>query len=226
MENKNISQIVIDRIRGEGLKPISKKVFNLKRISFWVAVAICLFVGAFMFSLVVSGLLNNDWDLYDRFGVNFVFRTLPYFWFVSLIIFIILGEYYYRKTMFGYRHTIIVVVGAYMASSIIFGSIFYAIGVSDLMENDLVGIPTVYRNIILNRHEVWTHPEKGLLSGKIIQLDEGSMQSIDNDGSVWDVDINSLSDRDDLNLKVGDRMKITGDIMDDNFFIAEEIRPW
>ena len=29
MENKNISQIVLERIKGEGIKPISKKVFNI-----------------------------------------------------------------------------------------------------------------------------------------------------------------------------------------------------
>ena len=124
MENKNISQIVLERIKGEGLKPISKKVFNIKRILFWIAVIISLIIGAFTFSLILSELFNNDWDLFNKFGFNFILRTLPYFWLISLAVFVILGEYYYRKTLLGYRHTIIVVVGAYMASSIIFGTVF------------------------------------------------------------------------------------------------------
>ncbi len=226
MENKNISQIAIERIKEEKIKPISRKVFNLKKIFFWTAVVLSLIIGAFMFSLVLSGLFNNDWDLYDRFGFNFIFKTLPYFWLGSLVVFTVLGEYYYRQTLFGYRHTIIVVVGVYMAFSILFGSAFYIIGASDFFEKALVDVTPVYRNIIFNRGEVWTHPEKGLLSGKITEVSDDEIKIVDGDGLIWTVNVNSLSDRDDLNLKINDQVKVTGDIMDDNFFIAEELRFW
>lgn len=226
MENKNISQIVLERIKGEGLKPISKNVFSMRRVLFWTAVIISLIVGAFTFSLVLSGLFNNDWDLYSKFGFNFVLKTLPYFWIISLIIFIILGEYYYRKTLHGYRHTLIVVVGAYMASSIIFGSIFYVLRIGDFVERSLIDISPMYRNIILNRHEIWTHPEDGLLSGKIIKVNTDEIELIDEDGNVWVVDTASYDNRGKVTIEIGERIKILGEIIDENNFSADEIRSW
>ena len=99
MDNKNISQIALERIKGEGIKPISRIVFSTKRVLFWVAVAVALVVSALAFSLILSALFNNDWDLYNKFGFSFILRTLPYFWFISLVVFIILGEFYYRKNI-------------------------------------------------------------------------------------------------------------------------------
>jgi len=226
MENKNISQIVLERIKGEGLKPISRRVFSIKRVLFWTAVAVSLIVGAFTFSLVLSSLFNNDWDLYNRFGFSFIFKTLPYFWIISLIIFVILGDYYYRKTLHGYRHTLIVVVGAYMASSIIFGSLFYILRIGDIIEKSLVDVPVVYRNIILNRHEVWAHPEDGLLSGKITKINDNDLELIDQDGNIWIIDTTSYDNRGKVNIQIGERIKIMGDIIENNNFSADEIRPW
>lgn len=226
MKNKNISQIVLERIKMEGLRPISKSIFSIKRVLFWTAVAISLIIGAFTFSLVLSSLFNNDWDLYNKFGFNFILKTLPYFWIISLAIFVILGEYYYRKTLHGYRHTLIVVVGAYMASCIIFGSIFYVLGVGDLVEKSLVDVSPQYRNIILNRHEVWTHPEDGLLSGKITRISDGIIEVIDSNGIIWIIDTTASINRGKVEIEIGERIKIMGDIVNNNNFKAEEIRCW
>lgn len=226
MENKNISQIVLERIKGEGLRPISKNIFSIKRVLFWTAVLISIIVGAFTFSLVLSSLFNNDWDLYNKFGFNFILKTLPYFWIISLIIFVILGEHYYRKTLHGYRHTLIVVVGAYMASCIIFGSLFYILRIDDLIENSLVDISPQYRNIILNRYEVWSHPEDGLLSGRITRISDGIIEVIDSNGVVWIIDTTGSTNRGKVDIEIGERIKILGDIIDNNNFSADEIRAW
>ena len=226
MENKNISQIVLERIKGEGIKPMSRNIFYLKRILFWLAVVVSLIIGAFAFSLVLSGLFNNDWDLYDKFGFNFVLRTLPYFWFISFVLFTFLGEFYYRKTLLGHRRGFIFVIGVYIASSVLFGSIFYMIGIGDFLEQDFMEIAPIYRNIILNRSEIWTHPEDGLLSGRVIQVGDNEIELLDSNGAIWTVDVNSVLNENQVELKVNDKIKITGDIMDDNFFIADEIRAW
>jgi len=226
MENKNISQIVLEKIQGEGLKPISKRVFNVKRFLFWTAVVISLIIGAFAFSLVLSGLFNNDWDLYNKFGFSFILKTLPYFWLISLALFVILGEYYYRKTLHGYRYTLIVVVGAYMASSIIFGSLFYVLRIGDVIEKSLSDVSPIYRNIILNRHEVWTHPEDGLISGKITRVGDGEIEIIDSNGNLWVIDTTTSVNRGKVRIEIGERIKIMGDVIDENNFIADEIRPW
>lgn len=226
MENKNISQIVQERIREEGIKPISRKVFSIKRVLFWVAVASSFVVGAFAFSLILSALFNNDWDLYNKFGFNFIFKTIPYFWLVFLLIFTLLGEFYYKQTSFGYRSRVVVIVGIYMISTAAFGAIFYGVGVGDFIEKFLDESAPTYRNIILNRHQIWANPEEGLLSGQITKVFEDNIEIIDFNGIVWIVDTGDVVIRGDLELESGDRIKIIGNKNEGNNFDADEIRPW
>ena len=226
MENKNISQIALERIKVEGIKPISSKVFSIKRVLFWVVVIISLIIGAFTFSLILSALFNNDWDLYNRFGFNFILKTLPYFWFISLILFIILGEYYYRKTLLGYRHTIIVIVLVYMISTVFFGSIFYLIKVGDFIEQSLTDKAPCCSGFILNRYVIWSQPEEGLLSGRIIRIGENEIGVLDMNNYVWIVYTKGAFTRGQVEIEIGERIKIIGDKISDKIFNAEEIRPW
>ncbi|MEI7688646.1 MAG: hypothetical protein WCI91_00495 [Candidatus Nomurabacteria bacterium] len=226
MENKNISQIVLERIKGEGIKPISKKVFNIKRVLFWLAVAFSLVISALAFSLILSALFNNDWDLYGKFGFSFILKTLPYFWLVSLLVFIILGEFYYRKTSLGYRRNLSIILGFYLLYTIIFGIMFYFVGIGNFIEQSLLDNAPSYSNYILNRHEVWLHPEEGLLSGEIVLLGDNELELIDTNGSVWVINTEEAFTNGDVKLEVGEKIKILGDKVEENIFNAEEIRPW
>lgn len=226
MENKNISQIVLERIKEEGIKPISRNVFSVKRVVFWVIVASSFIVGALSFSLTLFALLNNDWDLYNKFGLSLVIETLPYFWLIALAVFTLLGEFYYRKTLLGHRHRFVMIIGIYLISTSVFGSIFYFVGLGEYIEKSLNEAPPIYRNIILNRHGVWSHPEKGLLSGKIILIDNQIIHVIDPKGFIWIVDKNNSLIRGRASIQMGERVKIMGDKIDNNYFKAWEIRPW
>ncbi len=226
MEKINISQIVLTRIKDEGIKPISRNLFSIKRVLFWVIVGLSFIVGAFSFALVLSALLNNDWDLLNKFGFNFIFKTLPYFWLISLALFTILGEYYYRKTLFGHRRGFFVIVGVYLVSTTLFGLIFYLAGIGNIVEDSFSEISPGYRNVILNRMEVWSHPEEGLLSGKVIFIGENEIQIVDPKGTIWIVNSENYNTRGKFQIEVGRIIKIMGDLNEDNVFKAEEIRPW
>lgn len=226
MENKNISQIAIERIREEGIKPISKNIFSIKRVLFWVVVCSSFIIGAFTFALILSALFHNDWDLYSKFGFSFVFKTLPYFWLASLLVFTILGEYYYRKTLLGHRRGFILIMGIYLISTTIFGSIFYLIGVGEFIEKSLENKSPVYRHIMLNRYEPWSHPEDGFFSGEIIRVIDGGIEVIDLDGFAWTVEIKDVSLRGRVPIEIGQRIKIIGHCLEAHMCIAEEIRPW
>lgn len=226
MENKNISQIALERIKGEGIKPISRNVFSIKRVLFWTAVGFSFIVGSFSFSLALHSLLNNDWDLYDRFGFNFVFKTLPYFWLLALLAFTILGEFYYRKTTFGHRHRYLFIIGIYFVSTTFFGTVFYLIGGAEPVEESLYNKAPVYRNIIFNHQVFWSNPEEGLLTGDVIFVGDSEMQIMDPNGYVWIVNKENASNRGGIIPEIGQKIKVIGDKIDKNLFKAEEIRPW
>jgi len=225
--NKNISEIVLNKIKDTGSKPTSKYVFYFKKYLFWILVGLSIIIGSISFAISLSFLINNDWNLYGRFGFPFILRTLPYFWFACLAVFIILGEYLYKKTFLGYRHRSIVIVGTYLITTILLGSIIYSVRIEDVIEKSLYKEIPVYRNMIFNRENVWSKPVEGLLSGEIILVDEDRLRIVDNTGLLWEIKIDDdtfIGGR--VNMKEGEDIKIIGDVEGGQIFIAEEIRPW
>jgi hypothetical protein len=226
MENKDISQIALERIKESGIKPISKNIFNLKRVTFWVFVGLSVTIGAMSFSVVLSILFNNDWDLYNRFGFNFIFRTLPYFWFVCLAIFTILGDFYYRKTSIGYRNSTIVIIGIYITLTVISGSILHFIGVGETIEESLSKNISIYRGVMFDKNNFWNNPEEGLISGKIINIEGNTIKLVDFGNNIWVVGFENANVGKRVQIKEGETIKIIGDTCNDYCFDAEQIRPW
>jgi len=228
MENKNISQIALEKIRESGIRPISKKFFYLRKLFFWFLVLSFIVVGSISFAIAISFLINNDWNLYRRFGFPFILQTLPYFWFICLGLFIFLGEFYYKKTYLGYRYRAILIVGSYLFITIILGSLIYYLRIENKIEQSIHRNVPVYRNFIFDRENVWMRPEQGFLAGKIILVEEDKLEIKDKNNIVWEIKIDDsvfISPR--IILENGEDIKIIGAKEEGyNSFIAKEIRPW
>lgn len=226
MENKDISQIALEKIKESGIKPISKNVFNIKRVIFWSLVSFSVIIGAISFAIVLSILFTNDWYLYNKLGFGFIFKSLPYFWLLSLLVFTVLGDFYYRRTYLGYRHRTITIVGVYIILTIVSGSILHVIGMGRIVEESMSRNIPMYRGFMFDKNEFWSHPENGLLSGKIIGVNENLIEVIDSNGVIWAIDIGDAFIPARVDLKVGEIIKIVGDNDTDDIFRANEIRPW
>jgi hypothetical protein len=226
MENKNISEIAFERIKESGIKPISKNVFSFKRFLFWSLVGLSLAFGAISFSVLLSVLLDNDWYLYNRFGFNFIFRSLPYFWFVFLAVFTILGDFYYRKTYLGYRRSTITIIFIYITITVIFGLILHTIGIGNKIERSLSENVSVYRGFMFDKSEFWSHPEDGLVFGSIIAIEGDLIKIRDDKNNLWNVKIKEAFIGGRVQIKEGEMVKIFGDVEADGLIVAEQIRPW
>ncbi|MFA6251093.1 MAG: hypothetical protein WC603_00475 [Candidatus Paceibacterota bacterium] len=224
-DNKNISQIALEKIKESGIKPISKNIFNLKRVLFWSLVGFSIIIGVISFSSTLSILFYNDWYLYNKLGFGFIIKSLPYFWFIFLLIFAILCEFYYRKTSFGYRHRIVFIIGIYVSLIIVFGSILHLIGMGEKIEQSLFKNVPVYHFVTFDRNEFWSNPREGFISGRIILVDNNMIKIIDQNRNVWVLNIENASVRGRIKMTEGEVIKIIGEIKN-NVFIAEEIRPW
>lgn len=226
MENKDISQIALQKIKENGIKPISKNIFNLKKVIFWSFVGTSIIVGAISFSVIISILFNNDWILYKRFGFNFIFKSLPYFWFVCLLLFAILGEFYYRRTLLGYRHRLIVIIGTYITITVIAGSIMHIIGLGKIVEESLSRNISIYNNFMFDKNEFWSQPKEGLISGRIVSIEGDIIRIVDFNNNTWILDVDEAFVGNRVSLKQDEFIKIIGDVKDDNIFKVEQIRPW
>ena len=226
MENKDISQIALQRIKESGMKPISKNIFNLKRVVFWSLVGTSIVIGGLSFSVTLSLLYNNDWDLFNKYGFNFIFKSLPYFWFLCLVLFTILGEFYYRKTFLGYRHRVVTIVGIYLISTIISGSVLHVFRVGEIIEQSMSENVPVYHGLIFDKNEFWSHPEEGLISGKIMLIEGKLIKIVDFNNNILEVNIDNAFITGRAKIQEGEYIKIIGDNDENNIFTAEEIRPW
>lgn len=223
MENKDISQIVQEKIKEGGIKPISKSVFNLKRVLFWSLVGFSVVVGAISFSVTISILFSNDWYLYNKLGLGFIFKSLPYFWFVFLAIFTILGEFYYRKTLLGYRHRVIAIIGVYIILTVISGSVMYILGIGGVVDQSLSLNVPVYRVVTFDSNEIWLHPDDGFLLGKIVGVDSSFIKVMDSNNMIWNIKLDNVRIDRRAQIKIGETVKIIGEINDDGTFTAKEI---
>jgi hypothetical protein len=224
MEDKDISQIAFERIKESGIKPISKNVFNLKRVIFWSLAGFSVLIGVVSFAVTLYILFNNDWYLYNKFGPSFILKSLPYFWVLCLLVFTILGDYYYRKTFLGYRHRMITIMGVYIILTIVFGSTLYLLGVGETIEQSLSDNIPIYHIVVFDRNELWSHPEFGLIKGRIIDISEDLITIADFNDNIWVVNTDNTNISDLSKFKIGEVIKVIGDKDNDEIINADDIR--
>jgi len=226
MTQKDISQIAVETIKQTGMKPAPKARFYFSKIMFWLLVSITIVVGSLSFAVILFLLINNDWYLHGRLGTGFILKTLPYFWFIFLAIFIFLGEYYYKKTTFGYRHRLLTIIAVYALITVLSGSILYASGLGESIENKLYTNVPVYRSMMFDQQNTWSQPEKGLLSGTILSVSSSTIEIIDFNNIKWNVNIDNALVRGRVKLSPNEIIKIIGTNKGDKLFSADEIRSW
>lgn len=228
MENKDISQIALETIKEKGIKPISKKFFDLKKVIFWSLAGFFVVMGSVSFSVLLFVLCNNDWYLYNKFGISFILKSLPYFWAICLLLVASLGGFYYRKTPFGYRPRTITIVSVYILLTVVSGTVLHTIGMGEIVEKSLFEKVPVYRIFVMNKNDMWHSPENGLLSGRIISIDGEVVRIIDFDGNIWSISMGDTLIDKKAKIEVGETLKIIGDTDNDadDIFKANEIHSW
>jgi hypothetical protein len=226
MENKDISQIALEKIRESGIKPIPRSIFDIKKFLFWFLVSISIIIGAISFSIILSLLVDNDWVLFNKLGFNFILKTIPYFWIICLAIFTVLAKYYYRKTLLGHRKNVLIVIGLYGIITIFFGVIIYFIEAGEIIENYLYNSVPIYKEIIFDKEDLWDLNEKGLLSGIIVGVDNNILELRDRNGYLWTININKANINEKVNIERCLRLRIIGDKINEGVFNAGTIEPW
>jgi hypothetical protein len=121
------------------------------------------------------------------------------------------------------------VVVASIGASIMIGSILHITGFGDYLDHVMADNLPVYRQLTPDRQSVWTQPEKGLLSGKIIKPDDALSNTItirDFKGKKWLISINSALVDPHVQLAVGQYIKLVGSKIGTDQFMATHIMPW
>ncbi len=221
---------ILSKIKERKIEPKSKWRFLLKDYMVWLFFVVAIAVGAMAFSVIIFLLKDNDWDIYehlDKSFASYLLLSLPYVWIVILAVFSFLAYLNYKNTRNGYKLNPVAIVLVSVLLSVALGGVSYGAGFGRVIDSTLSENIPYYENMIRYRQTIWSNPERGLLSGTIIEIeDDDNFYIEDSAEEGWEIKGEDILWRRPEIQEVGEKVKIIGEKENENTFIAEEVRPW
>lgn len=225
----NISDKIIEKIRLEKIIPKPKWKFLLKNYVFWTAFGASIVVGSLSFAVILNTAFENDWYVYrylDKSLATFIFVSLPYFWIIFLAIVLAADYYEYKHTKSGYRYRGYLIIMGSVAISFVLGAGSFALGMGKMIDEALATQIPYYHGMVQHKKEIWSHPEQGLLAGKIKKIvDEKDFDIEDFQGGIWEVRGNNIIWHE--MPKIEEEVKLIGEKSSGCcVFMVKEARSW
>lgn len=221
----NIINSVLEKIKKGNIQPKPKWIFTLKNLLFWILVPILMLIAGLSFSIVIYMFVNNDWDLQPRVSNNFfefLFKTAPYFWILILIIILIVFYFDFKKTKNGYKFEFVKIILLGISIIVISGIVFYLYGAGRYMDSSFMRKIPAYKNLSCPGAKMWNSPERGILAGKFVNIQDNSGSFKDAGGKTWNVTFDNKIELQKLDLN--NDIKVIGIKLDDNKFYGESFR--
>jgi len=218
---------ILDTIKEKNLKPKSKWTFLLKDYVVWALGVVSLLLGSIAMSVIIYLVKNNDWDIYTELSgslAEFVLLTMPYFWIVFLIIFLLVINYNIKHTKKGYKLSLPIIFSASISISIFLGALLFNAGLGRAIDDVLGENVSFYDTIINPRVRIWNNPESGRLMGMIVEkVSDSEFYLVDLKDGRWLINIDNVKTPLDAELDCGCPVKLTGAIEGANYFVVEQI---
>lgn len=186
-QKTTIEKEVLERIQKESMAPKNRWHFVLKEWVLWTAVVLSVVLGGLTFATALTVIELSDWKL--LLGSNMIggaLFALPYFWLALFAVSMLLAQYNIRHTKRGYRFTLWMVAAWMLSGSLVTGSLLYYVGGGEFVDQRLEDRFGVYGDWLAPKHAMWSHEEKGLLSGRVLGIVEDEFLEIENiKGDEW-----------------------------------------
>jgi hypothetical protein len=224
----DLSKKIAEAIKEKKITPTPRWQFMAKECSIWTIGGILLIIGSLAFSVVLYMTINNDWEIHetiDKDFLGFIVLSFPYFWLVLLLVLIYGGEYYFRHTEKGYKYSLPTIVVGIVTANVIFGTIFYNVGLGRAIDVVFIERVPKYERFIGNRHMRWAFPEGGLLAGRVIEVERDEIVIEDIRGNTCEIDIEEARVASGIEFITGVVIKIIGSVELKGEFKAYKIFP-
>lgn len=246
----HLSENVIKKIKNDHIVPAARWHFLLKNYSLWGAFFFAVILGSLSFSVVVEMLAKGDWEISKHLGMSlfgFLLMVMPYFWLIFMLMLIVLAYFDWKYTKNSYHFKTYYVIMGSFGASIIFGMLFYSLGLGKKIDKLMANSIPYYQKSKEDSHrEMWFQPDKGLLTGEVEEIDDaGNIVIMDNNGQEWQIQ-NENSANSDMQIsselgtvstqvskfdvkkvrpkKKGEKVDIIGQRDSDHIFVAREVR--
>jgi hypothetical protein len=210
---------IIQKIKTDNLKPISKNVFLFRKISIWFLLAISTVFGAYAFAFFFLKTLYIDFDNWHYFASSynmFLIDNIPYIWAGLFVISLLLVFYLFKKTNKGYRYSVVFIGAGSVVMSFSLG-----IGLSKILAQKGYFTERFDSERVMN----WTNPQSGRLSGEILFIEDEYILLRDIKDDVWNVNVSYVLDNSRGLLQNNQLISIVGKYDYENNFTACQIMP-
>jgi hypothetical protein len=209
-----VAKRVLDRIDREHMRPIARSHFILQNLLLWAFGAVSIVFGAVAAAAALFAIANAGWRYYVATHDNlltFIVQTAPFVWLITFAIFVLVGYEIFKRTKSGYKYPFFAVALGSIVLSLLLGVGLYAFGLGEVFDDALGAVP-FYHPTIATEESLWSHPEKGLLAGRVVSLapDFSSFTLLSFDGSLWTVDGDDLRHFDETALARGGLVRVVG----------------
>ncbi len=210
---------IIQKIKEENIKPISKSIFLFKKIIIWSLIFITTIFGIYTFALFFLKILFIDFDkwyfLSDTYD-DFIIDNIPFIWLSLFCISIFTIFFLIRKTNKGYKYSILLISTSSLIISIILG-----LSLSKILAKQNIIMQKLHDEKMIK----WTNPEGGRIMGEVLYKDLQKQYLLirDINDSVWNVDISYILDDSEYLIDNNQVVSIIGRFDYDGNFTACQI---
>lgn len=227
--DNNFDSGLLEKIKEQNLQPTPVWHFLLKNYVMWGLGFLSLSFGAISVSLILflsqiddlSLTIANSQDLED------ILLIFPIFWIMCSVIFIFAVFYNIKHTKRGYRYSPLTLSGVIIISSFVLGFAINAAGFGETIDQQFSHHAPLYDRLINPRINFWSQPDKGRLSGMIVEKKGSStFRLIDKNNHIWIVEVGDVLVGDAVDVvEVNTPIHFFGSIADNDSFRAKKVMP-
>jgi len=223
------SERLIQTIKKRKVRQVPIWHFRLQNTMYWSMFILAVLLGAMAFSVILFALQQADFNMVSHLfhsRLELFLGVLPFFWIILLIFFLVIAIYSIQHSQKGYKFTVIKLGGFSAALSILLGTLFFIGGGAHQLEHAFSVNLTTYEGVNEKKAKIWTLPEDGYLCGDIEKKEEASLHLQDYTGKIWTIQYEQAFVHVAVLLEKGEKIKLVGEMTDEDMFVAKEILPW
>jgi hypothetical protein len=158
--------------------------------------------------------------------LEFLLGLAPFFWIISLIIFLFIAMIGIKKSKKGYKISYTKILSFSALFSILAGTLFFIGGGGEWLDNVFSAKVGFYEGVETKKINLWSMPENGHLAGIITDIGETKIELTDFNNQIWTIDIEQAKIPRSVQIVEGEKIKIIGEIISPDVFLAKQLRPW
>ena len=153
--------------------------------------------------------------------------SLPYLWILSLVALVAIVYYDFKHTKRGYALSLYKVISIVVLISLVLGLVFYGLGFGEVIDRTFSEKLPVYHGLFNPRQKILMSPEKGLLVGKITEVESQTrFMIVDSGRESWLIQAGGAKIASVLTLEEGVMVGMAGKIVETRVFKAEIVKPF